>query len=721
MKLLSRKAPCAVLAVLLASAMLLGLLPFTASAAYTGSVDNTFTFTDSGVSASDSDGSGFKISGTALTINAAGTYRITGSCSNGSVQVKKGTTGVTLLLDDLTLTSGDTAPLSCNKTTEVTLFISGAVTLTDAEDPANETSADATVADAFEGAAIKVKSGASLVITGTGTLTADGSACKNGVKGASEASIIVGASASDTFTLNVKAANNGLASDGSLLIQGGTVNVTAGNDGIKSDPDADDTASKGCLTITGGTVNVSAGDDGIKAYYDVVIGTQGSSTGPKINVTKSTEGIEGATVTFCSGSGTIVASDDGVNAANSDLTNYSFLLTVAGGNWVVNAGGDGLDSNGSMVTSGGSMTVWGPTGGGNGVIDIGDYNASWTVSGGEVAAVGTSDMAVTPPSGSYIVFGGSGMGGGMPGFGGMGFSVEETTTETDATAMAPGMGGGSGWQPGMGGNAGSGISISAGSTVAIKDSSGNTIWSGTAPKSASWVLYAGDKLTSGVTYTLYVNGSSVATATVSSGSQQGGGFGPGQGGGFDPGQGGFAPGQGQQSGGVAGFTDVYVSDYYAAAVQWAVQQGVTTGTSATTFSPSDSCTRAQAVTFLWRAAGSPEPTAASCPFTDVSYYKAVLWAYENGITTGTSATAFSPNDTVTRAQVVTFLCRALGGSAGSGTNPFSDVASGDYFYDAVLWAVGRGVTTGVTASSFAPGQTCTRAQIVTFLSRAYAN
>ena len=724
MKLLSRKAPCAVLAVLLTAALLIGLLPLTASAAYTGSVDNTFTFTDSGVTASDADGSGFKISGTALTINAAGTYRITGSCANGSVQVKKGTTGVTLVLDDLTLTASDTAPLSCNKTTEVTIYISGIVTLTDAEDPANETSTDTTVADTFEGAAIKVKSGASVVITGTGTLTADGSACKNGIKGASEASITVGASASDTFTLNVKAANNGLASDGSLLIRGGTVNVTAADDGIKSDPDADDTASKGCLTITGGTVNVSAGDDGIKAYYDVVIGTAGSSTGPTINVTKSTEGIEGATVTFYSGSGTITASDDGVNAANSDLTNYSFLLTVAGGTWIVNADGDGLDSNGSMVNSGGSITVWGPTGGGNGVIDIGDTNASWTVSGGEVAAVGASDMAVTPTSGSYIVFGSAGMGGGMPGFGGMGFSVEETaeTTETAdsaATAMAPGMGGGSGWQPGAGGGS---ISISAGSTLAIKDSSGSTIWSGTAPKSASWVLYAGDKLTSGTTYTLYVNGSSVATATTAAGSQQGGGFGPGQGG-FDPGQGGFGPGQGQQTGGVSGFTDVYATDYYVSAVQWAVQQGVTNGTSATTFSPSDSCTRAQAVTFLWRAAGSPEPSTASCPFTDVSassyYYKAVLWAYENGITNGTTDTTFSPNATVTRAQVVTFLCRTLGGSA-SGTNPFTDVASGSYYYDAVLWAVAKGITNGTTAATFSPTQTCTRAQIVTFLSRAYA-
>ena len=163
------------------------------------------------------------------------------------------------------------------------------------------------------------------------------------------------------------------------------------------------------------------------------------------------------------------------------------------------------------------------------------------------------------------------------------------------------------------------------------------------------------------------------------------------------------------------------SAYYAAAVQWAVQQGVTNGTGPAAFSPDGSCTRAQAVTFLWRAAGSPTPTSTSCPFTDVDasgyYYKAVLWAYENGITLGTSGTAFSPDATVTRAQVVTFLQRALKGSA-SGANPFSDVAASDYFYDAVLWAVANGITNGTGANTFSPDKTCTRAEIVTFLFRA---
>ena len=166
MKAIFRKTTGSALAVLLAAALLIGLLPLSASAAYSGDTDNTFTFTDSGVTAADADGGGFKIEGTALTISEAGTYRVTGSCADGSVQVKKGTTGVTLILDDLTLTASDTAPLSCNKSTEVTICISGTVTLTDAEDPADEESTDEAVADAFEGAAIKVKSGASVVITG---------------------------------------------------------------------------------------------------------------------------------------------------------------------------------------------------------------------------------------------------------------------------------------------------------------------------------------------------------------------------------------------------------------------------------------------------------------------------------------------------------------------------------------------------------------------------
>lgn len=170
------------------------------------------------------------------------------------------------------------------------------------------------------------------------------------------------------------------------------------------------------------------------------------------------------------------------------------------------------------------------------------------------------------------------------------------------------------------------------------------------------------------------------------------------------------------------FTDVPSGAYYEDAVIWAVKKDITSGTSATTFDPDGSCTRAQAVTFLWRAAGSPEPKSAAMPFTDVpagSYFeKAVLWAVENGITKGTSDTTFSPDASCTRAQIVTFLWRAGGSPAVSGNSAFSDVASDAYYAAAVAWAEKNGVTGGIGGGLFGSDNTCTRAQIVTFLHRA---
>ena len=169
------------------------------------------------------------------------------------------------------------------------------------------------------------------------------------------------------------------------------------------------------------------------------------------------------------------------------------------------------------------------------------------------------------------------------------------------------------------------------------------------------------------------------------------------------------------------FTDVQESSYYYDAVLWAVKNGITGGTTATTFSPNATCTRAQAVTFLWRAAGSPAPKSGSHSFVDLKegtyYYDAVLWAAENGITGGTTATTFSPNATCTRAQIVTFLWRAQKMPAAGTANSFTDVASNSYYADAVLWAAENGITGGTTATTFSPSNNCTRAQIVTFLFR----
>ena len=161
------------------------------------------------------------------------------------------------------------------------------------------------------------------------------------------------------------------------------------------------------------------------------------------------------------------------------------------------------------------------------------------------------------------------------------------------------------------------------------------------------------------------------------------------------------------------------------AIDWAVVHGVTSGTSPTKFSPNAGCTRAQVVTFLWRAAGCPAPTGEENPFTDVSggyYYDAVLWAVEEGITSGTSATKFSPNATCTRGQIVTFLWRSEHmPEPAAAANPFTDVKPGAYYEKAVLWAAETGVTAGTTATTFAPDATCTRAQVVTFLYRDIAD
>jgi hypothetical protein len=174
------------------------------------------------------------------------------------------------------------------------------------------------------------------------------------------------------------------------------------------------------------------------------------------------------------------------------------------------------------------------------------------------------------------------------------------------------------------------------------------------------------------------------------------------------------------------FTDVPANAYYTEPVAWAVKQKITEGTSASTFSPSRNCIRAQVITFLWRAAGEPEPTTTKNPFVDVNenayYYKAVLWARENGITDGTSANRFSPNGTCTRAEVITFLYRFAGKPAVSGkVSSFTDVGSGKFYTDAVAWAVEQKISDGTSSTTFSPTKICTRAEVVTLLYRALAD
>lgn len=171
------------------------------------------------------------------------------------------------------------------------------------------------------------------------------------------------------------------------------------------------------------------------------------------------------------------------------------------------------------------------------------------------------------------------------------------------------------------------------------------------------------------------------------------------------------------------FTDLKETAFYYQPILWAYTNEITTGTSQVTFSPSRVCTRGQVVTFLWRAAGKPAPTATETAFTDLkevaSYYDAVLWAVEKGITNGISATTFGPNEEVTRSQFVTFLYRFAGQPDAGTENPFTDLNTNAFYYNAVLWAAENDITNGMTSTTFEPGTTCTRGQVVTFLYRYY--
>ena len=479
------------------------------------------TFSDSKASVSGSAG-GVTVEGTAVSITASGVYTITGSCSEGSITVKKGVTDVTLILEDLDLACSTTSPISLNKSTSTVIFVTGTVTLTDNEDEANDTGASNST---FEGAVIKVKTGSSAVICGDGTLNAVGN-CKNGIKGAASADITVGGS----LTLNITAVNNGLASDNSVTVAGGTVNITSGNDGIKSKPDDDDSTSTGIVTITGGTISINASGDGIQAATDIVItggditivsaddavhatditvtagavtiscaddafhadnsltlGVEGSESGPTVNITESHEGLEAVTISLRSGYGAIVADDDGLNASGGTASSgfgegqsSSSSIVITGGTWYVNSSGDGIDSNGSITISGGSTVVYGATDNGNAAFD---YDGTATLTGGEVLAIGMSGMAQAP-DGTVLSF---------------------TTT------------------------------LSAGDTIVIKDADGSEVISSGAVKTANSVIYAFSGLTEGETYTLYVNGTAAATAEAGtySGFSMGGfgGMGGGPGGG----------------------------------------------------------------------------------------------------------------------------------------------------------------------------------------------
>ena len=490
------KKPKRTLALFVCAIMVLTVIP-TVFAQSETSYDLTgatvFTFTDDGIAVTKGDYSGYKVDGTSLSIKDGGVYVVTGSCQNGTIVVKKNVTGVTLVLDGLALSASATAPITTNKGSEVTIIAANGSVNDLADDKFNNDDiyTDETLYPDVENAVIKCKDGSNVTICGTGTInvTANG---KNGVKGGY-----------DLYEEDDDGnATDTLISTSSLTIKEVTLNVTANvNDGIKSDKE---------LNILSGIITVSAADDGIKSDYVLNIGAE-DTDGPTINVTKSTEGIEAATLNVYSGNITVNATDDGINAANSDLTGYSFSYNQYGGYVYVNVtNGDGIDSNGTITLTGGTLEVYSPSQGDGDPLDA---DGGTTFGGATVLAVGHLGMpqsysAKTP----YVVFGNTSVG--MGGFGSI------STSQTNL--------------------------VTAGSTIEITDANGNVLYTAKTVRSASYVLFSSPDLTSGATYTLKNAGT--AAATASAGTASSGGGPGGQPGGGPGGQPGGGPG-GQPGGG----------------------------------------------------------------------------------------------------------------------------------------------------------------------------
>ena len=516
------------LAAAMAALMLPALLPARVWAAESTAYDTdgatAFTFTDIAITAKDGDYNGYDIDGTALTIEAAGTYIVSGSCQSGSITVKKGVTGVTLVLSGLTLTADGTAAIACNKSSGVTIVAQDGTAniLSDTETNNGDSYPDNTDA---ENAVIKCKDGSQVALCGSGSLTVNANG-KNGIK-------------SGTTTDE--------EGEAWLVIRDLTLTISAPvNDAINAEAS---------LTILSGDLTIDAGDDAVHSDYYLTVGAAGTD-GPTITVNSCNEGLEAADLSIAGGNITIHASDDCLNAANSDLTGYAFALSISGGTLVMDTtSGDGIDSNGTLSISGGTVMVWTNSTADNQPLDA---DGTLSITGGTVlAAGGSAGMGITLSGDSqpYVMFGSTGMGGmgggrpgsigGQPGGSSDGTTPPEKPDGTDDSTTPPSGSDGSqptppdgsggttppelpdgqtpsqdsrqpgGQMPGqMDGQSGSSISISKGSTFTIRSSDGTAVYTGEAVYDARFVFFSSAAMTSGETYALTSGGTELATATA---------------------------------------------------------------------------------------------------------------------------------------------------------------------------------------------------------------
>ena len=716
------------LAALLASALATGMLPASACAAsssYTTANVTLIRFTDAAAKASGKY-TGYEIDGTDVSITAAGTYVFSGDCDNGSITVKKGVTGVTIVLNGLTLTNDDSAAITLNKTAEASLIAAAGTTNTVAD---TEGSSD-------ENAAVKVKSGAALAIGGTGTLTVDGNA-KNGIKGAADAVITVA-----EVKLNINAANDGLSCDDELNITGGTLSITAGGDAVKASPDTGDTenpdtTSLGNVVISGGTLTLSAAEDGIQADGDLTISggtfhvkTNGGHTTALTDDSASCKGFKaGGALTVTGGTLTVDSADDALHA-NTDVTVSGGTLTLATGDDGVHADNDlVIGTKGASSTStprinitasyegleGTTVTVYSGDidvaasddgvnaasstlgersdkyainiAGGDLYIDAGsdglDSNNDINITGGKVEVYGADAVmdAAIDYDGTFTLSGGTLFGAGMePSAGTQAYIAVGETSPSGG-----GMGGGQGMTPPDDTNG------SNGNRPTPPNFSGNTSTDGTftpPTKPAGGNMNGGQPggAPANRESALGIKEGSVITVQDSSGKTLY-----------------TATARGSMSSVIFSSADIKEGETYTVLVD-----GTSVGTAEAKLGTADSSSTNN--TFKPGQGGRPNQNGSQATvgsFKDVPqnswFASAVQYVTSNSLMNGTSTTAFSPSATMSRGMLMTVLARYAGESTEGGTV---------WYEKGMNWAKSRGVSDGS-----APNRNITREQLAAMLYR----